>query len=169
MWNMSVPWWELVLRPFVVYLFLLVLLRLTGKRQVGQLSPFDLVLLLVLSNAVQNSLGGGDESLIGGLIAATTLVALNYLVGYLTYKSRTIEALAEGRPQVLIQRGQLLKEVQRSAHLSEFELESVLRQHGCERVEEVRCAVIETSGAITVIPYDDKKDDGADSLKPVGH
>ena len=166
MWHMSVPWWELMLRPFVVYLVLLVLLRLTGKRQVGQLSPFDLVLLLVLSNSVQNSLGGGDESLIGGLIAATTLVALNYLVGYLTYRSRTVEALAEGRPQVLIQRGKLLEDVRRGAHLSGFELEAALRQHGCERVEEVRCAVIETNGAITVIPYDAKPGDGGDSLKP---
>lgn len=169
MWNMSVPWWELVLRPFVVYLVLLILLRLTGKRQVGQLSPFDLVLLLVLSNSVQNSLGGGDESLVGGLIAATTLVALNYVVGYLTYRSRAIEALAEGRPQVLIQRGKLLEDVRRSAHLSGFELEAALRQHGCETVEEVRCAVIETNGAITVIPYDGKQADGADALKSVAH
>ena len=169
MWQMSVPWWELVLRPFVVYLVILTLLRLTGKRQVGQLSPYDLVLLLVLSNAVQNSLGGGDESLIGGLIAATTLVVLNYIVGYLTYKSRTIEIIAEGRPQVLIQRGRLIEEVRRGAHLSEYELQSALRQHGCETVEEVRCAVIETNGAITVIRYDGKQPDGAEALKPVAH
>ena len=77
MWNIAVPWWQLVVRAAVVYVFLLVILRLTGKRQVGQLAPFDLVLLLILSNAVQNSINAGDNSLIGGLIAATTLIALN--------------------------------------------------------------------------------------------
>ena len=74
MFNLAVPWWELVIRSVVVYLFLIVLLRITGKRQVGQLAPFDLVLLLVLSNAVQNSMNAGDNSLIGGLIGAMTLI-----------------------------------------------------------------------------------------------
>jgi uncharacterized membrane protein YcaP (DUF421 family) len=77
MLKMSVPWWEFLVRGVVVYLFLIVLLRLTGKRQVGQLSPFDLVLLLVLSNAVQNSMNAGDNSLVGGLVSATTLVGVN--------------------------------------------------------------------------------------------
>jgi uncharacterized membrane protein YcaP (DUF421 family) len=87
MFDMSVPWWELVARGVVVYVFLIALLRLTGKRQIGKLSPFDLVLLLILSNAVQNSMSAGDNSLIGGLILATTLVAVNYLVGLITFKS----------------------------------------------------------------------------------
>src|ERR1700716_214375 len=81
MWNLAIPIWELVLRSAVVYAFLIVLLRLTGKRQIGQLAPFDLVLLLVLSNAVQNSMNGGDNSLVGGLVSAATLVALNYGIG----------------------------------------------------------------------------------------
>jgi hypothetical protein len=73
MWNMSLVWWEFVLRGIIIYFFLIVLLRLTGKRQVGQLAPFDLVLLLVLSNAVQNAMNGGDNSVIGGMISAVTL------------------------------------------------------------------------------------------------
>src|SRR5262250_3998423 len=101
MWNIAVPWWELVVRGLVVYAFLLALLRLTGKRQVGQLAPFDLVLLLVLSNAVQNSMNAGDNSLVGGLISAATLVGLNYLLAIATFKSKKIEALVEGRPQVV--------------------------------------------------------------------
>src|SRR5262252_6507051 len=102
MLNMSVHWWELILRSAIVYSALLVILRVTGKRQVGQLAPFDLVLLLVLSNAVQNSMNGGDNSLVGGLISATTLIALNYFVGILTFRSKKMEALIEGRPEVLI-------------------------------------------------------------------
>src|SRR5258707_3604149 len=102
MLNLAIPVWELVLRSGVVYAFLIVLLRLTGKRQVGQLAPFDLVLLLVLSNAVQNSMNGGDNSLVGGLVTATTLVGINWLVSLATYKSKKLETLIAGRPEVLI-------------------------------------------------------------------
>jgi len=98
MWTLAIPIWEFVLRGAVVYIFLLVLLRLTGKRQIGQLATFDLVLLLVLSNAVQNSMNGGDSSLVGGLVSALTLVGLNYLVGLATSRSKRIEAFIEGRP-----------------------------------------------------------------------
>src|SRR5215470_3158314 len=122
MWNLSVPWWELVLRSVIVYAFLLVLLRVTGKRQVGQLAPFDLVLLLVLSNAVQNSMNAGDNSLVGGLISAAALVGLNYLVGLVTFRSRRIEALVEGSPQVLIHNGKLYEEVMARAQLTRHEL-----------------------------------------------
>src|SRR5215467_14351507 len=122
MLNLAVPVWELILRSVVVYGFLLVLLRLTGKRQVGQLSPFDLVLLLVLSNAVQNSMNGGDNSLIGGLVSATTLVAVNYLVGFLTFKSKRMEVLIEGRPLVLIHNGKLFEDVMARAQLTHHEL-----------------------------------------------
>src|SRR5213083_3797669 len=96
MWRLSVSWWELILRVVIVYAFLLVLLRLSGKRQVGQLAPFDLVLLLVLSNSVQNAMNAGDNSVLAGLISAGSLVLLNYFVGLATYKSKTLEALVEG-------------------------------------------------------------------------
>src|SRR5437588_11458023 len=93
MWDLAVPWWELIARAVLVYLFLLVLLRLTGKRQVGQLAPFDLVLLLILSNAVQNAMNGGDNSVLAGVILATALVGLNGLVGYATFRSKSLERL----------------------------------------------------------------------------
>src|SRR5215831_14425151 len=107
MWKLAVPWWELVLRATLVYAFLLGLIRLTGKRQIGQLSPFDLVLLLVLSNAVQNSMNAGDNSLLGGLVSASALVVFNSLIAGLTYRNKRIEALVEGRPQVLVHNGKL--------------------------------------------------------------
>jgi len=151
MWNIAVPWWELIVRGVVVYAFLLALLRLTGKRQVGQLAPFDLVLLLVLSNAVQNSMNAGDNSLVGGLISATTLVGLNYLVGLATYRSKRLEAIVEGRPQVLIHDGKLFEEVMAGAKLTHHELQAALRQAGCTCVEEVRSAILENNGAISVV------------------
>src|SRR5438552_7661821 len=118
MWKMDVVWWELILRGVVVYIFLICLLRLTGKRQVGQLAPFDLVLLLVLSNAVQNSMNAGDNSLVGGLVSAATLVGLNYGVGYLTFKNKRLETLVEGRPEIIIRNGRVFEDVMRSAKLT---------------------------------------------------
>src|SRR5438105_6324644 len=107
MLNLTIPLWELILRGMVVYVFLLTLLRIAGKRQVGQLAPFDLVLLLVLSNAVQNAMNGGDESITGGMVLASTLVALNWSVAFATYHSKWAERVIEGRPVLLIHNGHI--------------------------------------------------------------
>ncbi|HEY4593554.1 MAG TPA: YetF domain-containing protein [Thermoanaerobaculia bacterium] len=153
MWIPDIhPWWLLIVRSVAVYLFLLIVLRLTGKRQVGQLAPFDLVLLLVLSNAVQNSMNGGDNSLTGGLISAATLIAFNYLVGFATFRSKRLEALIEGRPELLVHNGKLYEEVLTRAQLTRHELNAALRQAGCGCVEEVHTAVLENNGGISVVP-----------------
>jgi uncharacterized membrane protein YcaP (DUF421 family) len=151
MWTLStVTWWELILRAAIIYLFLLIILRISGKRQIGQLAPFDLVLLLVLSNAVQNSINGGDNSLVGGVISAITLIGLNYLVGLATYKSKKLEALVEGRPEVLIHNGVLFTQVLDRQKLTHHELNSALRAAGCACIEEVHFAILENDGQITV-------------------
>ena len=152
MFNLAIPWTEFIVRGVVVYVFLIVLLRITGRRQVGQLAPFDLVLLLVLSNAVQNSMNGGDNSLVGGLLSATTLVALNWVVGSLTYRSKRLEALIEGRPQLLVHNGTLFEDVLRSAKLTHHELNAALRRGGCACVDDVHSAVLENNGSISVTP-----------------
>ena len=150
MLNMTLPWWEFVVRGGIVYVFLIVIIRISGKRQIGQLAPFDLVLLLVLSNAVQNSMMGGDNSLLGGLISATSLVALNYLVGFATFKSKRIEAIVEGRPQVIIHNGKLYKDALAKMHLTDHELQSALRQAGCTCIDDVHVAVLENNGVLSV-------------------
>jgi uncharacterized membrane protein YcaP (DUF421 family) len=142
---------QIVVRSAVVYLFLLMLLRFTGKRQIGQLAPFDLVLLLVLSNAVQNSMTGGDNSVLGGLLSATTLVALNSVVAVVTSRSKKAEALIEGHPVVLIHNGKLYDEMMARANITHHELNSALRQAGCGCVEDVHYAVLENNGAISVV------------------
>jgi uncharacterized membrane protein YcaP (DUF421 family) len=152
MFNVAIPWWELVVRAAVVYAFLILILRITGKRQVGQLAPFDLVLLLVLSNAVQNSMNGGDNSLVGGMLSAATLVALNWLVGFATYRSKRLEAFIEGRPEVLIHNGTLYRDVMARLQLTQHELDAALRQAGVTCVDDVHSAVIENNGAISVVP-----------------
>lgn len=154
MFNLSVPWWELVVRGLVVYAFLILLLRLTGKRQIGQLLPFDLVLLLVLSNAVQNSMSAGDNSLIGGLILAATLVAANSFVGLITFKSKKLEAMIEGRPQVIIHEGKLFDDVMNEAKLTPDELDSSLRQAGYFEIKDIKLAILENNGCITVQGYE---------------
>jgi uncharacterized membrane protein YcaP (DUF421 family) len=152
MWNMSLVWWEFVARGVIIYVFLIILLRLTGKRQVGQMAPFDLVLLLVLSNAVQNSMNGGDNSVIGGMISAVTLVLLNWLFGIATYRSKKLEALVEGRPEVLIHNGVLFPKALEEAKLTRHEVMAALRSAGCGTVEEVHAAFLENDGQISVIP-----------------
>lgn len=154
MFDISVPWWELIVRGIVVYIFLIIVLRLTGKRQIGQLSPFDLVLLLILSNAVQNSMNAGDNSLVGGLITATTLIAANYIVGLITFKSKKLEEIIEGRPQVLIHDGKLFEEVMNEAKLTRHELDSTLRQSGYFEIKEVKLAILENNGRVTVQGYE---------------
>jgi uncharacterized membrane protein YcaP (DUF421 family) len=152
MWNMSIVWWEFVLRGLIIYLFLILLLRLTGKRQVGQMAPFDLVLLLVLSNAVQNSMNGGDNSVTGGVISAVTLVGANWIVGLLTYRSKKLEGLIEGRPEVLIHNGKLYQNVLDHSKVTHHEMMSSLRAAGCACIEDVQTAVLENDGTISVIP-----------------
>ena len=152
MFNMSIPWWELILRSAIVYVALLLILRIAGKRQVGQLAPFDLVLLLVLSNAVQNSMNGGDNSLVGGLISAVTLVLLNVAIGYATFRSKRLEALIEGRPQLLIHNGHVFRDVMAQVQLTQHELEAALRQAGCAHIGDCHTAVLENNGGISVVP-----------------
>ena len=152
MWTPSLPhWWEFICRAVIVYFFLMVLLRLTGKRQVGQLAPFDLVLLLVLSNAVQNSMNGGDNSITGGMILAVTLVAINWLIGWMTFRSKPLERLIEGRPVILVHNGHVNRRAMRRTQVTMHELESALRAGGCCGPDEVRYAVLENNGEITVI------------------
>ena len=152
MFKMAVPEWKLIVRAVVVYAALLLLLRLTGKRQVGHLAPFDLVLLLVLSNAVQNSMNAGDNSLVGGLLSATTLVGLNFLIGLATFRNKKLESLIEGRPQILIHNGKLFEDVVAKAHLTRHELNAALRMAGCTSIEDVRSAILENSGEISIVP-----------------
>ena len=146
---------QLVVRSIVVYAFVLFLLRFSGKRQIGQLAPFDLVLLLMLSNAVQNALNGGDTSVTGGLLSATTLVALNSIVAVVTSKSKKAEAIIEGHPLVLIHNGKLYDAMMDRARLTHHELNAALRQAGCGCVEDVQYAVLENNGAISVVARKD--------------
>ena len=151
MWKMAQPWWEFVLRALVVYGFLLITLRLTGKRQVGQLAPFDLVLLLVLSNAVQNSMNAGDNTVAAGFILVLTLLAVNGFMGWITWRSKRAEILVEGRPQILVHNGVPDEALLASERITRHELMAAVRQAGLSDMADVRVAILETNGRINVI------------------
>ena len=146
----EVPWLQFVIRGVAVYAFLLVVLRVAGRRELAQVTNFDLVLLLVLSNAVQNSMSAGDNSVTGGLLLATTLVALNWGVSYGTWRSKRIAAWVEGRPEILIHNGHLFEDVMTRSKLTHHELMAALRDGGCNCVEDVHSAILENNGSISV-------------------
>lgn len=151
MFSLNVPWWEFIIRGVVVYAFLLVFLRLTGRRQTGQFAPFDLVLLLILSNAVQNSMNAGDNSLIGGLISAATLLMCHVLLAHLTYRFPRLADLVDGRPKELVREGRVDKQMLQQQLLSADDLAAALRAGGCLHLHEVERATLEVNGQITVV------------------
>ena len=147
--------YEIAFRTGFVYLALLLGLRLTGKRQVGQMTPFDFLLLLLLANAVQNAMTGPDTSLQGGLVAAGTLIGLNMIVAWTVRRSAKAEQVIEGSPTILIRRGQIISVNLVKEGITRDDLQRTLREHGVETVEEVRSAILEVDGTVSVIKEDE--------------
>ncbi|MEI7651745.1 MAG: YetF domain-containing protein [Verrucomicrobiota bacterium] len=150
----QLPWLELLARGVLVYIFLVILIRMTGRRQVGMMAPFDFILLLILSNAVQNSMSGGDNSLAGGLFIATVLIAMNTLMAWLTRRSKFIEGLLIGQPAFIIRAGVLDEKVMAREKITHHELAAALRSAGCPNIEHVRHAILETNGTINIVHRD---------------
>ena len=153
---------EIVLRTTVIYVLVLLGIRLTGKREVGQMTPFDLTLLLLLSNSVQNAMTGPDTSLIGGIAAACLLLLLNYLMADLSGINRRFRRFIQGSPTLLVYHGKPIMSHMAREHVSMDALESALREHGVSCLPDVALAVLEVDGAISVLKYDDVPD----HLKP---
>ena len=144
---------EIIGRSIVVYVVVLVGLRLGGRREIGQLTPFDLVVILLVANAVQNAMVGTDTSLQGGLVAAATLLAVNAAVAQLRLRSTRLRHLVEGVPVVLIQHGEWVTANLRREALTEDEVLAAIREHGAiGEVEHVALAVLETDGSVSVVP-----------------
>ncbi|HEV8457331.1 MAG TPA: YetF domain-containing protein [Methylomirabilota bacterium] len=144
---------EKVLRSVVVYLFLLAAFRLAGKRTLGQMTAFDLVVLLIISNVVQNALIGNDNSLGGGLIGATTILVLNAIVAWFTFRYKRMERIIEHSPTIIVRRGQILRDSLRRERLSLPELRAALRKQGVMSLRDVRYVILEEDGHLSVIPY----------------
>ncbi|MGZ3748110.1 MAG: DUF421 domain-containing protein [Pseudobdellovibrionaceae bacterium] len=141
---------NLIIRGFVVYLAVLILLRISGKKQLGQMGATEFVAILLISNAVQNSMNGGDNSLIGGLLLALVLVSLSSLISYLTYKSRFFSAIFEGTPTILVHKGKIIPQNLAKEQMNEGELKTLLRKQGLHSISEINAAILEADGTLSV-------------------
>lgn len=145
---------EVVLRVALIYLFLVVVLRISGKREVGQMSILELIVVLLISDAVQNSMVGENSSVWGGMIAVLTLLGMDYGLNLLTSRSRRLRRAIEGEPRLLVRDGRLLTKALKEEGVDVWDVRAAVRQEGLARIEDVRIAVLETDGSISVIPMD---------------
>jgi len=151
MFVITLPILEKILRPVIVYAFLVVMLRLSGKRELVQLNPFDLVVLLTLSNTVQNAIIGDDNSVSGGLLGATSLLAINYLVIRFLYKHKTLDRIVEGKADVLIENGKVYADHLKRELITMAQLEAAARKQGFASLAEVDQCVLEPGGTLSFI------------------
>jgi uncharacterized membrane protein YcaP (DUF421 family) len=161
MFHLHMPVLEKLLRPVIVYLFLIFFLRLFGKRELAQLNPFDLVVLLSLSNTVQNAMIGDDNTVTGGIIGAFSLLAINYVLTLVLYRLPKVDKVVEGDATVLIRRGVLDRKAMKKEALTELELKSVLHKQGLNEFEEVEKCVLEPNGTFYVEARNPNSDDVA--------
>ena len=154
LWHMGLPWWEFVLRAVIVYFVVMLMLRVSGKRAVGQFTPFDMVLLILIGNAVQNGMNGGDNSLAGALLLVTVLVALNYGVAYVSSRNRKLQELVEGVPVLLARKGKVFEDVLKREHLSREDFDEALRQAENGKPEDIEYSMLETNGKISFVMKD---------------
>lgn len=148
--TMIAPW-EIAVRTVLVYGAVLIGLRLAGKREIGQMTPFDLVVILLVANAVQNAMVGPDSSLTGGVISAGTLVSVNYLVSRIRDRVPWLRRAIEGQPTLLIRDGAILEHNLAREHVDREEVLMALREHGIDEIGQVRAAILETDGSISVV------------------
>ncbi|MFO1519795.1 MAG: DUF421 domain-containing protein [bacterium] len=158
-WILGVPVLEKILRAMLIYIFLVVALRLAGKRELAQLNPFDLVVLLTISNTVQNAIIGEDNSVTGGIIGASTLLLVNYVVVRFLYSHPKLDAWVEGAPGVVIEGGRIREDRMKKELLTLQELETAAHKQGFTSLKEVDRAVLEPGGSISFIPKDPLPED----------
>jgi uncharacterized membrane protein YcaP (DUF421 family) len=147
---------EIVVRTAIVYLFLVAVMRISGKREVGQMSILELIVILIISDAVQNSMVGENTTIWGGLVAVLTLLGLDALLKAITGRSRRLRQAIEGEPRLLVRDGQMLSKALHEEKVEPSEVRAAIRAKGLERVEDVHLAVLETDGSISVIPKTDR-------------
>jgi uncharacterized membrane protein YcaP (DUF421 family) len=151
MFVMGLPLLEKILRPILVYAFLVISLRLSGKRELVQLNPFDLVVLLTLSNTVQNAIIGDDNSVLGGVVGATSLLVTNYLVVRFLYDHRKLDQIVEGKADVLIENGKVLAQHLKKELITMAQLQAAARKQGFETLSEVQQCILEPGGTLSFL------------------
>lgn len=150
MFDLQAAWWELPVRAAVIYGALLVMVRVSGRRTVGQFTPFDLLVVMLLSESVSSGLNGGEDSVTGGLLAAATLVALNVLVAFATSRSLRLQTLMEGRPLLVGRGGEIFSEVLKKHRIPVCDVEQALREADCDQAD-MKFACLEADGKISIL------------------
>jgi uncharacterized membrane protein YcaP (DUF421 family) len=148
---MNYDFLEIIGRSVIVYLFIVVAIRIAGKKELAQLSVIDLVFILLISNAVQNAMVGPDNSLVGGLIAAASLFLVNIILKFITYKFKKVDEIFEGDPVILVHKGKIMQRNLDKEKIPLDELEASVREHGVEKIEDVDLAILEVDGNISII------------------
>lgn len=159
LFSVPIPILEKILRPILVYVFLVLLLRVFGKRELAQLNPFDLVVLLSLSNTVQNAIIGEDNSVAGGMIGAFTLLLINYVVVRFLFRHRRLDQILEGKPTVLVKDGRLCKSAMAKELITVSELRTVARRQGFDGVNDIQSCILEPGGVFAITRKQPSKED----------
>lgn len=154
----TVTWAEKIIRPVIVYIALIILLRVFGKRELAQLNPLDLVVILSLSNTVQNAIIGPDNSLVGGLVGASALLGINYTIARLKWSSKKIESLTEGPPAILIENGRIREDQMKRELITRSDLDIVVHSNGFESANDIEKLILDPNGTFLIDGKDEIKD-----------
>lgn len=150
MFQLAMPWWQFAMRAAIVYVVVLVLIRLSGKHTLGELSVFDLLVVIVVGSSLRTSMIGNDKSLPGGLLVVATLLLMDFVFAWFASHSRRFDRVIQGRPVLLARGGVLFEDVLKRCRISRGNFESILRKHGCTGIGMVELAVLEPGGSITI-------------------
>lgn len=153
MWHLTTPWYELIIRGTCIYFFMFIIMKIWGKKHLGEMTAFDFILLLFISEAVQNSLVDDDKSVWGGMIVISTFLFWSSLINKITFRSRKLEKILDGVPQVLIKNGRVDLTLMKKEQITEQELFEALRQEGVDELKKVKLATLETNGHLSVIEH----------------
>jgi uncharacterized membrane protein YcaP (DUF421 family) len=151
MWDLQNSAIEIIFRAISIYVFIFLLFRFMGKKQLGEMSSFDFVLLLIISESVSNALSGGDDSVSAGFISAFTLLGLGYLLDALAFRSKKLEKILEGEAKIIINHGKIVEKVQHREQITFAEIMETLHKEGLEKLEQVKYGILETNGNISII------------------
>lgn len=151
MFTLTTPIWSLILSPIIVFIFLVVIMRITGRRQAGELNPFDFITLLLISDCVQNALNQNEKSLLGGMISVSSLLFVNWFFNYFKFKSPRFKKLSEGEPVVLIKNGIINEKNLSKEKMTLSDIEEFMRNKGIKSIKEIELMIMETTGNISIL------------------
>lgn len=151
MWTLDTPWYELVIRGSAIFFFMFIIMKIWGKKHLGEMAAFDFILLLFISEAVQNSLVDDDKSIPGGMIVIATFLFWNMILNKITYRSRRLEKLIDGEPKILVKNGKVDNEMMQKQQITKQELYEAMRQEGVDELSKIKQATLETNGHVSII------------------